>query len=583
MKLKDSWNKKWSFETKMYFVIVMAIVGVTFLAIIASTISLFLSLTSQRREQAMENLTIMSNDYENNLNQYKSLTTSIVLNDYVQEFSSSKTTAETLEVSGYVYGTLLNLLYIQNNANFIAVTNSNTGTYIYNGNQNMHESSFKDYHKDYSKSIPGQEKGSVKLSFSDVFFGGKRNTLTLYFPVYSVTSLNTTNGIVIVNVDDNVMDELKSQNHISNSNLYLTDTKGVVLSTSEEDGTPIGEAVKFSDEIIGDMGSLWHNGKLVNYKKIGSWNLYLIHEISPGYLVQNLINTIIILLIIMFFVLGVTLIISKKTIHKLYHPLNKLVNKMNDVSQGHIQTRISIKDMDSDTKKLTMGFNTMMDKIHILIKQVKEEQLQLDQAKLNALQSQIQPHFLYNTLECIHWQALADGNKKISTLVKALANYYRTSLSDGHDVITLREELDLIKNYLIIQNMRYENLIDLNIEVEDKYKDVKIPKLTVQPLIENSIYHGIRIKEGSKGRIDIKIRQTDQGVCLVVIDNGVGMSEEEIVHLNNSISLFDRSVGYGINNVNKRIELMFGPDYGLKYKSNPVGGIVVEVYLPRGD
>ena len=179
----------------------------------------------------------------------------------------------------------------------------------------------------------------------------------------------------------------------------------------------------------------------------------------------------------MFFVLGVTLIISKKTIHKLYHPLNKLVNKMNDVSQGHIQTRISIKDMDSDTKKLTMGFNTMMDKIHILIKQVKEEQLQLDQAKLNALQSQIQPHFLYNTLECLHWQALADGNKKISTLVKALANYYRTSLSDGHDVITLREELDLIKNYLIIQNMRYENLIDLNIEVEDKYKDVKIPNL----------------------------------------------------------------------------------------------------------
>ena len=567
----------------MYFAIVMAIIGVTMLAIIVSTMSLFVSLTTQRREQAIENLTIMSNDYENNLNQYKSLTTSIVLNEYVQEFGRAKTTDQILRVSKNVHDVLLNLLYIQNNANFIAVTNYNTGAYVYHGNSNMYESNFKDYLEDYNKSITGQEKGAARLSFSNIFYGGKKNTLTMYFPLFSVTRLNTSNGIVVVNVDDNVIERLRNQNHISNSNLYLTNPEGVVLSVAEENQVKPGEKLDFSNKIIGDKGSLWYKGKLVNYKKVGAWSLYLVHEISPSYLVQNLINTIVILLIMMILVLGATLIISKRIIHNLYHPLNKLVNKMNNVSKGHIQTRISVDDKDLDTKKLTMGFNTMMDKIDLLLKQVKEEQRQLDQAKLNALQSQIQPHFLYNTLECIHWQALVDGNKKISTLVKALANYYRTSLSDGHDIITLGEELELINNYLIIQNMRYEDLIELNIELDEKYKKIKIPKLTIQPLIENSIYHGIRIKEGIKGRIDIRASETDKGICLMVADNGGGMSEEEIAYLNESIPSFDIRVGYGINNVNKRIELMFGSDYGLRYESNPGGGVVALIYLPRGD
>ncbi len=523
----------------------------------------------------------MSNNYESNLNQYKSLATSVVLDDQVQKY----TFASRLDgaMSGDVYKTLRNLLYIQNNANFIAVTNREADTYVYNGNYNLHESDFKDFPKDFSKSIPGKEKVDIQLSFSNSFFGGERNTLTLYIPIYSVTTINSENGVVIINLDDNVIDELRNQNHISDSHLYLTDVEGVVLSASEQNGIRIGDTVTFRDEITGDIGSLWNKGKLVNYKKVGDWNLYLVHEISPRYLVQNLINTILILLIIMVLVLGVALIISKKTIHRLYYPLNKLVDKMNDVSKGEMHTRISTNEMDLDIKKLTIGFNTMMDQIDILFDRVKEEQLQLDQAKLNALQSQIQPHFLYNTLECIHWQALADGNDKISTLVKALANYYRISLSDGYDIITLEEELKLVKNYLIIQNMRYEDLIELNINIDEKYKNIKIPKLTIQPLIENSIYHGIRIKEDKKGIIHITLRETDKGVCIEVADNGGGMKEEEIERLNNSITKFDRSVGFGINNVNKRIELMFGPDYGLKYSSNHNGGIIAEVNLPKGE
>ena len=210
----------------------------------------------------------------------------------------------------------------------------------------------------------------------------------------------------------------------------------------------------------------------------------------------------------------------------------------------------------------------------------KEEQEQMKRIELNSLQSQIQPHFLYNTLECIHWQAASDGNIEISTMVKALAQYYRICLSQGNDIIPIERELEHIKNYLIIQNMRYGDIIELNIDVPEQYRQVKIPKLTLQPLVENSIYHGIKVKEGRKGNIKIFTEQEGKDFFLIVCDNGEGMSEERVNYLNQQISEFDKNIGYGINNVNKRIELMFGKEYGLTFYRNPEAGIRVKIRLP---
>ncbi len=553
----------------MNFVIVTAIIITSLLGIIVSTVSLAYSLTKQSRQHAMEQLSIMANDYENNLNQYKSLTTFIVLDEYVQKYCNSLKADETYEVSGQVYGILMNLLYIQNNANFIAITNDNAQTYVYNGNFSMQESGFENFMEDYEKSIQAKSKGTLRISFSDTFYKGKKNSITLYFPVYSLTHMITSNGMVIINLDDK----------IDHSNLYLTNMEGNIISTYDHES--IGETIEFKDKLQERSGSLWHNGKLIHYKKIADWNLYLIHEISPIYFLQNSISITVILLTGMLVVLGVVLLVSKNIINKLYRPLNKILGKMNDVSEGCLKTRISTKDMDSDSMVLALGFNSMMDRIDLLIDQVKDEQLQLNQVKLNALQSQIQPHFLYNTLECVHWQALSEGNQEISTIVKALAKYYRICLSQGHDIITLDQELEHVKNYMIIQNMRYEDIIDLNIQVDDVYKKIKIPKLTLQPLVENSVYHGFRSREASKGRIDIYMEETKEANYLVVADDGVGMTKDQIEHFNKSISEFDRNIGYGINNVNKRIELMFGEDYGLKFRSNYGKGFLVEIHLPR--
>ena len=282
----------------------------------------------------------------------------------------------------------------------------------------------------------------------------------------------------------------------------------------------------------------------------------------------------------MLIVMVIALTVSRKITGKLYEPINNIVQKMNDVSKGDLRTRFESEPVDSDSQKLQEGFNIMMDEIDTLIDQIKEEQEQMKRIELNSLQSQIQPHFLYNTLECIHWQAASDGNIEISTMVKALAQYYRICLSQGNDIIPIERELEHIKNYLIIQNMRYGDIIELNIDVPEQYRQVKIPKLTLQPLVENSIYHGIKVKEGRKGNIKIFTEQEGKDFFLIVCDNGEGMSEERVNYLNQQISEFDKNIGYGINNVNKRIELMFGKEYGLTFYRNPEAGIRVKIRLP---
>lgn len=288
----------------------------------------------------------------------------------------------------------------------------------------------------------------------------------------------------------------------------------------------------------------------------------------------------VVVILVLIIVLIIVSIIIRALVRKMYQPLNKVVSKMDYVATGSLRTRINVDNMGEDFAKLAIGFNSMMDEIEVLMEQVKLEQHQLEQIRFNALQSQIQPHFLYNTLECIHWQAIAEGNKEISTMVKALAKYYRICLSKGHDVITIREEVEHIRNYMIIQNMRYDNIIRSEIVVESQVEESLIPKLTLQPLVENSIYHGMKVKEGKTGTLYLTAYKNEDEVIIKVSDTGTGMSQEQIDEMNEQLSRYEDSFGYGVRNVNKRIELLFGEGYGLNYQKNDSGGVTVVLHLP---
>lgn len=371
---------------------------------------------------------------------------------------------------------------------------------------------------------------------------------------------------------------LKEQEEESGQNIELLDTEGMIVASGKTEH--IGNYANFEKKLDGMQGSFNQNGRLYIYQKVRGWDYYIVSSLASVELYKPSIRTIFLLTVVLVILVFVCLNIVKRAIIKLYEPLDKVVRKMDDVAAGTLTVRIDEKNMGEDFVKLATGFNSMMEEIIVLMKQVKMEQHQMEQIRFNALQSQIQPHFLYNTLECIHWQAVADGNKEISVLVKALARYYRICLSKGHDVIPLNMEVEHVQNYLIIQNMRYDDIIGSSVDIDPKCKNAMIPKLTLQPLIENSIYHGIKIKEGKQGNVSLCAVRKGNLVKIFIEDTGTGMTQEQIDEMNQCLSEYDEGFGYGVRNVNKRIELLYGQEYGLHYLSNEYGGVTVEIVLP---
>lgn len=580
MKFREKWQNVWNFEKKINFMTGMSILMLIVLAVSLSASMFVYTLSKRNNEYAREHLDLMAEDYAENLNQYKAILTSLVLDENIQKYCAATEKKEAYQTMGEAYTSLLDVLRIQSNANFAVVTNEALDTYIFTGNFSAQAGNYEEsFAQDYAGSIPANESGSIRMSFSDCYNRYGTYTLTLYFPVYSLTRMVSSNGMLVINLNDSILDRIQKKTSLASTSMYLVDESGRIVSAKQKER--IGTALDVRERISGTSGHFWNHGTLVNFRKVRGWNYYLIHEIPGFELYENVVLLALFMLGAMLIGTVGVLVATKKITRRLYRPFSKVISKMNDVSEGNLGTRIHTIEADSDSRKLAEGFNRMMDEIDLLMEKVKEEQQQITQMELNALQSQIQPHFLYNTLECIHWQAVTDGSQNISAMVKALAQYYRICLSGGKDIIALETELAHVKNYLIIQNMRYDNIIELSVDVPEEFLGVQLPKLTLQPLVENSIYHGIRVKEGRKGTVLIRARADGEDLLICVQDDGEGMTEDAIRELNGTIGTFERTRGYGIHNVHKRLELLFGPGYGLHFYAGEKGGLTAEIRIPQ--
>ncbi|WP_242982207.1 sensor histidine kinase [Clostridium sp. LS] len=435
--------------------------------------------------------------------------------------------------------------------------------------------------KDYQDAV-GTKFGNCKISMKKKVFYPDQYVLNIYQPITDKYNFNKYTGVLVIGIGEKSIKEFYSNlDKGLEVQTYLTDKDGVIISN--EDKSLIGTKSFYKDILQGKSGQQKVGDKMVIYEKLDNWDWYMVGEIPTESLLKDT-NAVIFLIIML--VLGAGILISiafYKLSNNLYKPMDALVKKMREVSMGNLEVRMERNYKGKDFKQLASGFNIMIEEINILMYRIKREQSEIKQIELNKLQSQIKPHFLYNTLECIHWQALSDGNKDVSRMVKALANYYRLCLSKGKDIVPLSQELANIENYLIIQNMRYSGIAQCEININDNLKNVLIPKLTLQPLIENSIYHGIRVKDGYKGKIFVNAKEIDNKIVISVADNGVGMNQEQIDEINNSISVFDEKTGYGLRNVHKRIEILFGSGYGLYYRKNQYGGTTVDIILPKGE
>ncbi|WP_445647570.1 cache domain-containing sensor histidine kinase [Paenibacillus sp. TSA_86.1] len=207
-------------------------------------------------------------------------------------------------------------------------------------------------------------------------------------------------------------------------------------------------------------------------------------------------------------------------------PIHKLLRSMQKAPSGNFR-KIKVELNSYEFEQLYSGYNQMIEQIEQMLTRIIQEQQTIRRAELNTLQAQIKPHFLYNTLDSITSLAMSGMNDKVCEMLEALGSYYRLSVSKGNEVITLREEVEIVRHYLTIQQVRYPDVFEVQYDIDPDCEQVVIPKLVLQPLVENSLYHGIRAK-GSPGIIRIQALQTSDAVTILLTDDGVGMSEEQV-------------------------------------------------------
>jgi len=261
-------------------------------------------------------------------------------------------------------------------------------------------------------------------------------------------------------------------------------------------------------------------------------------------------------------------------------PIVKLRRLMEEAETGNLDVRFPDPPND-EVGRLGQSFNTMIGEIGKLLDQVYLEQQKKREAEFRILQAQIKPHFLYNTLDTIHWMAQEKGADDIVGIVDALTRLFRISLSKGRDVIRLEEELEHVTSYLVIQKIRYLDKFDYTIDVDPALLSLPVVKLTLQPLVENALYHGIKEKSG-RGRLTLSARREGDALVLTVGDDGAGMGPQALEALEKNLKQDEdpSAQGFGVFSVHHRIRLVFGEGWGLSYQSAPGQGTVVTVRQP---
>lgn len=388
-------------------------------------------------------------------------------------------------------------------------------------------------------------------------------------------------GVILLDIRHDII-----QNSI---NSVTIGEKGFVFVTDEEDNivyTPV-------NDIVYRVNPKWTRAEEPMSVQIGGGSYQIRSELSPytGWRtvgvfsmdeVMSSVNTIVyILLACVIISLVLVIFASVQLSRSLTSPIFKLRRLMKQAESGNLNVRFNGRYND-EIGELGQSFNTMIARINDLIQMVYVEQKNKRTAEMKSLQEQIKPHFLYNTLDTISWMARDYDAEDIVHLVDALTNMFRIGLSHGKDIITVKEEITHVSNYLYIQKIRYKDKLNYEIYVEESLYAIEVPKLILQPLVENAIYHGIKAKRGS-GTIFITGEPADENLLFTVRDNGAGMPQEKVDEINRLMSergVLDEQKSFGLFYIRERIQLCYGEGYGVHVESSLGKGTCVTITLP---
>jgi two-component system sensor histidine kinase YesM len=528
--------------------------------------------TLQTLEQASYNL-------ESIINEVDDLSLYIIANKNIRELLKKKNNVSDLQLRAS--DNFVNLCNSKKYIQAISIIDNHNNIYTY-GNQSNKEDILK-FLSQLKHQIP--DSGNCILTDTyDKRYSYFRNKHVFSY-IRQINDINTFEkiGTLVVDIDENFINNIYKYLKLdTNSELFIINRTGKIISSSNKNnlGKSISDKEYFKKLIQNKMGYYKYKEKgedmIVTAYPFFEDVFVLVHTIpfdQITYEKKEVKKFTVFTFIICICLASVVSIILSESITK---PLDNLSKAMMRVEEGEFETQVRIYSND-EVGKLSRVFNRMINIINHLINKVYEVQLKEKEAEIKMLHSQINPHFLYNTLDTIYWLGRMEKANKTSDMIKALSNLFRFNLNRAKEFITIQEELSYIKNYIVIQQTRYEDKIHIELDIDKSMYNYKILPMVLQPLIENAIIHGSEEQENLvliivKGYID------EESIIFEVIDNGKGADE---VLINKILNGEVESTNIGLKNISDRITLYFGEDFGIKFNSKIGMGTTVQVILPK--
>ena len=438
----------------------------------------------------------------------------------------------------------------------------------------------------YSKALKSPNGPILTSSHVQHIISGERPwVITLSRGIRDRSGSGEKEGVFFIDLNYSAISELCDQSTVGTKGYaFILDAKGNIVyhpqqqqlynELQTENISLIMDADK--DTVLTDTGN---NGKLYSISRSDKtgWTVVDCTNVRELLSKSRQAQSVYVLTAIVLVI--VALLFSRFMARSITLPIQKLRDSMKKVQEGDFSVSDVVVDSRNEIGSLTKSFDVMTHRIQELMEQNVHEQEEKRKSELKALQSQINPHFLYNTLDSIIWMAEGKKNEEVVLMTASLARLLRQSISNEDEVVPIANEVEYARGYLTIQKMRYKDKLEFRIDVDPSILYIPLIKLVLQPIIENAIYHGLKYKE-SKGLLIVKGFMKDGNAVLQVIDDGVGMDEETLSHIYDKHKVNYHSNGVGVYNVQKRLKLYYGDDYGITYESEKGKGTTATITIP---
>jgi len=444
------------------------------------------------------------------------------------------------------------------------------------------EKDFESYNSIQSVLKAPREYHIIEEDFPNSVHNNYKNNIYVATSVFKIGT-NEVCGVLAIGIDKDFIQEILNSSKLSNdcSIVIINKYGDIVFSDYDYSSSGVvGKVVERNEP----TGIFRYERELVVFNTLAStgWKLIYTTPIStvrdPSYQISFAIVAAIFVSLFMGFLINS--IISES----LTRPIKKLSVLMEGAAKGNLDIHVPVEGND-EISQLYRSFDKMVKDIKSLLLTVIEDQENMKRSEFKTLQAQINPHFLYNTLDSVLWAAENNQNQQVIDLIMALSKFYKLTLGNGMEAVTVASEIDHIESYLTIMSMRYADILDYEVIIEESALNGLFPPIILQPLVENGIYHGIknkRFKKKEKGMISVRITKNDSKINIMIMDNGIGMDPMVLSEITDCMNRIDscKSSGYGLKNVKQRLILFFGKDIDFSITSEKNIGTTFEIIVP---